>query len=448
MNRGDIPFLSQNKKFWFFAFLVAAFLFRFYFGLNCPSITTDEDEVQTYLVGLKSFTTQTWPYYGTDMQGGGTSYQGQMAGALEGLLVSVPLRLWPTAESPYLFLNLLTFAAWFFLGWYCCRRTPGIPPWFIYTWVFIAPWTTHFSTQVMNQSYSIVGAVLFFIGFMESLPALSCNVLSLALSNVLMGFGFFWVAQLHMSFVMFIPFAAYSLYIQWKTGTIRSALIFGSLGASPLLALLAPTYIVHGFGMTGNLQGYSAPFNLGNAMALFTVIFRLLSFASFELPRFLGEHTPERVDFLLKSPWLAKPGFFLWGAGILQAGALFVLWFIRKHPRPEWVRVKFLTLAVVLAVYFLFWFSVKPPSAHRYYEALPVIMIYSFYCWEYLAVKRFWRILGVVFIFAAVFFQIGYAFKIHERGISVYSQYRVKMQQAIDGKDYRLLAERRPFALY
>ncbi len=447
MKSKEISF-SKNNKFVFFMFLACAFLFRFYFGLNCPSITTDEDEVQTYLVGLKSYTTQTWPYYGTDMQGGGAVYKGQMAGALQGLLVSVPLKIWPVAESPYLFLNLLTLAAWSFLAWYCRRRTPGIPPWFIFTWIYIAPWTTHFSTQVMNQSYSIVGAVLFFIGFMESVPILSRKILPLSLSNALMGFGFLWVAQLHMSWVMFVPFTAYSFYSQWKSGTVRSALLFGSLGALPLLSLLAPTYFVYGFGMVGNLHGYSAPLNTGNILALIIVIFRMLSFASFELPRFLGEHTPERLDFLLKSPWLAGPGFFLWGAGILQAGVLFFLWFLRKHPRPDWGRVKYLTLVLILGVYFLFWFSVKPPSSHRYYEALPVIMIYSFYCWEFLASKRFWRILGAVFLIASIYFQIGYAIKTSERGISVYSQYRLRMQKAIEGKDYRFLAERRPYALY
>jgi len=42
------------------------------------------------------------------------------------------------------------------------------------------------------------------------------------------------VMQLHMSWVMLPPFAAFSLYRQWKSGTWKTALGFGFLGALPL----------------------------------------------------------------------------------------------------------------------------------------------------------------------------------------------------------------------
>src|SRR6185503_2766921 len=112
----------------FLSFMIVAFVFRFLFGLYCPSITEDDDEVQTYLIGLKSYTTQTWPYFCPDNQGGAVE-KGQMPGALEGLLIRIPLEIWPASEAPYLFLNLLTFSAFGFLAWYCCRRLPKLSPW-------------------------------------------------------------------------------------------------------------------------------------------------------------------------------------------------------------------------------------------------------------------------------------------------------------------------------
>jgi hypothetical protein len=436
------------QRWLFLSFLILAFGLRFYFGLHCPSVIEDDDEVQTYLIGLKSFTTHTWPYYGTDLQGGGVAYRGQMAGALLGLLVRIPLEIWAAPESPFLFLNLLTFLAFSFLAWGCCKRNPRLSPWFVFTWIYIAPWTTHFSTLVLNQSYSIVGAIAFFMGFMESVPVLRRSLMSPGLSNALMGFGLFWVMQLHMSWVILVPFLAYSIYAQWQAGQWKGPLLFLVLGSLPMLALLLPTYWIYGVSSGNNIAGYSDFFNRNNFGQGLTILARYLSFATFELPRFLGEHTHERIAFLLNNPWLTVPGFFLWITGILQAVAMVILWFFKNRSNPDWVPVKRLALGVFLTLYLFFWFSQKSPAAIRYYEVLPVAMIYSFYCWEILCPYRFWRIFAIVFLIAGVYFQIGYALQSDHRGISVYSQYRERMAMALEKKDYHLLADRRPYAPY
>jgi hypothetical protein len=299
-----------------------------------------------------------------------------------------------------------------------------------------------------TRSYSLVGAILFFIGFMESVPALRLGVWRRRLSNACMGFGFFWVMQIHMSWVMLAPFGAYALYAQWKEGAWKAALGYGTLGALPLLATLLPTYWVYGFATARNIHGYSAFFNRFNMQQFLAVLARFLSLACFELPRFLGEHTPDRIAFLTQAPWLLVPGFFLWAAGILQALMLCGFLFFSLPGKADWKPVKTLTLALFLVIYFFFWFSIKPPSVHRYYEALPVAMIYSFYCWERLAVWKFWRWAGVLFLAAGIYFQVGYAAQSHRSGVSVYSQYRPRMARALAAKNYRLLAERRPYALY
>lgn len=425
-----------------------AFGFRFYFGLHCPPTIIAEDEIQTYLIGLKSYTTCTWPYFGTDMQGGAGGYSGQMAGALEGLLIAVPLWIWQNPLAPYLFLNLLTFMAFTLLAWYCHKRVPGVPAWFIFTWVYIAPWCTHFSTVMINESYSIVGSILFFLGFMESVPAIKRDLIPISFSNILMGFGFCWVLQLHMSWVMLIPFLIYSFYHQWNTGNGKTAVGFGLIGALPLLALLLPTYLVYGFSLGQNIKGYSSFLNRQNMFDFFGLLARFLSLASFELPRFIGANTHERVNYLLETPWLTVPGFFLWISGWFQACALAVLWFFPRRNLPDWKAVKWMTLFFLLIIYFFFWFSSQPSASYRYYEALPVIMIYSFYCWEGFAAKPYWRLFGMVFLATAVFFQAGYALKTNSIGTSVYSQCRERMEKAIEAKNYHLLAERRPYALY
>jgi hypothetical protein len=429
--------------------LLAVLGFRIYFGLHAPPVIIPDDEVQVYLIGLKSYTTHTWPAFGTDLSlDRSGAYRGQMAGALQGLLVALPLYVWPAPASPYVFLNLLTFAGLTFFGWYCCRRLPGFPRWWIFLWLYVAPWNLHFSTTMINQSYSALGGVLFVVGFLESLPSLRVGAIPVRWANVLMGFGVCWVQQLHMSWVMLCPLAAYSLFEQWRAGRLRAAIAFAGLGAVPLLALIVPTWLAYGFTTGRDLEGHVSLFDLSDIVDVLVVLGRFLSFASFELPRFLGPGLQERLAYLRSTPWLTAPGFLLWGIGLLQPLALIVIWFVRAHPRPDWRAMKHTTLGAFLTIYVLFWFSGRTPGSFRFAEILPLVMLYSFYCWDYLAARRAWRVAGVVFLAAAVCFQAGYALKSAHHGGSVYDQNRDRMARAIAEKNYHLLAERRSFAIY
>src|SRR5438105_13841346 len=84
--------------------LLCAFLLRLSFGL-CSQFWAD-DERQVYLIGLKFYSTGAWPYFGPDVARGV-----QVPGALQGLLVGLPLFAAPFPEAPFVFLNLLSFAA-------------------------------------------------------------------------------------------------------------------------------------------------------------------------------------------------------------------------------------------------------------------------------------------------------------------------------------------------
>ncbi len=101
-------------------FLLVAFLFRLAFGL-CSEFWY-EDELQIYLIGLKYFATGVWPYFGPDV-----AYQIQIPGALQSLVVAVPLFLFPVVEAPFVLLNVLSFAALCLFAWYCTKRLPEVP---------------------------------------------------------------------------------------------------------------------------------------------------------------------------------------------------------------------------------------------------------------------------------------------------------------------------------
>lgn len=430
------------------AFLLFAFLFRFLFGLYCPEVTATEDYTQTYAIGLKAYTTQAWPYYGPDVQGPETSFKTQMPGALEGLLIALPLKIWPAPESPYFFLNFLSFFALTLLAWYCVRRLPGFSPGFLFTWVYLAPWLTHYSTQVINPSFAFLGSVLFFLGFFETIPALSIGFLRPAWANAWMGFGLGWVMQLHMSWVAMVPFLLVSFYFQIRVAKNLSCVLFAFLGSLPMLALVLPTYALYGFNTGKDIHGFMSGVEWNNAKDLLGTLARFLSIASFEMARFIGEHTRQRMAYLFHSPWLALPGFFLWGAWFFQVLALLALFFAPNHPRQDWKAVKTMAGLTFLIIYGCFLFTPDMAASFRILLFFPILFLYSFYCWDYLTQWKWCRIFGWLFILCVVWFQAGYTLKNIESGDSLYARNRGQMAKAIEARDYRLFAERREGSLY
>ncbi len=432
----------------FLAFLTAALLFRFVFGLYCPSVTADDDYTQTYVIGLKCFTTHTWPYFGPDVVAPETQFHTQMPGALEGLLGALPFWFSASPESPYLFLNLLSFLGLCLLAWYACKRLPRLSPWFVFTWVLLAPWATHYSTQVINPSYAFLGSVLFFLGFMETIPALRIAAISRTWANLLMGFGLCWVMQLHMSWLAFVPFLLFSIYSQIKEGQWKNALGFTLLGSLPLLALLIPTFAVYGFSTGKDVHGFATGFNWNNAKDIFGTLARYLSIASFEMPRFIGEHTNERIQYLLTSPLLAVPGFLLWLSGYIQPALMIGFWFVPEIPLRRWKPMKWLGLGAFLLLYGCFLFSPDMAASFRIVLFYPVIMLYSLYVYDYLAINPIWHKIGLAFILCVVLFQAGYTMKNIQTNNSIYARQKNQMAQAIDQKNFALLSPRRPDSLY
>ena len=220
-------------------FLLAVFAFRMAFGLCSKQLLTFDDSVQDYLIGLKSYTTDTWPYFGSSTFVPSESpFKSQVAGAGLGLFTASALRIWPNALSPFLFLNLFNFFALGFLGWYCSKRLPGLSAWFIFTWIYIAPWFTQLTTQIINQSFMTFGSALFFVGFMETIPRLRIGALGMGTANFIMGFGVFWCMNFHFSWVVLGALAAVSLLAQIR-GKIYDGVLFFILGALLPLALVA-----------------------------------------------------------------------------------------------------------------------------------------------------------------------------------------------------------------
>jgi hypothetical protein len=176
------------------------------------------------------------------------------------------------------------------------------------------------------------------------------------------------------------------------------------------------------------------------------VLGRFLSFASFELPRFIGRNTAERFAFLRWNRWLIPFAFFLTLVGIFQPIALIVLWFRRNHSQKDWRSMKYFTLGTVVLLYVSFMFSIKPPHSHTFYLALPVAMLYSFYCWNEFLKKTAWQKFAAGFVICGIIFNAGLAASNYGR-TPIYVD-RNRIMEAIKTGDYHLLGERRAGARY
>jgi hypothetical protein len=426
----------------FFLLLSLAFLFRLGFGL-CSAFQ-DPDSTQIYLLGLKFYTTRAWPYFGPDVVWG----EIQVPGALQGLLVGGPFFLLPVAEAPYILLGIISFFSLCLLAWYCCKRLPGLPRWFVWTWLLTSPWTLNLSTNIYNPSYLLAGSILFFVGALEIYPFTTRKLIDVRLANLMLGFSLFWAMQLHLSWVVLAPYVLIAFYCQAKEGGVRllKAIAWFALGGTITGSLLLPTYLKYGFRQgTGGTNWAVAP-NLHNLSSIVGIIKRSISFAVFDVTSFIGGHSAERITFFKAGPWLIPIVLFLSVIGIAQAIALIVFWFRKDSEQPDWRAIKYLVVFNVLLIYVSFLFSIKPPQSNHLYISFPLLMIYSLYCWNRILKGKQWQRVAKVFLACGIIFHIGLALYNLPR-TSLYPV-RARVQSAIDEKDYHILGERRPNTLY
>lgn len=436
---------QRMRRLIFFALLLLAFAFRLFVGL-CSQFR-DADTKQVYLLGLKFYTTHAWPYFGPDVVWG----EIQIPGALQALLVGAPFFVLRIPEAPYILLNILSFASLYLLARYCCKRLPETPRWLVWSWLLTAPWVLDLSTTIYNPSYVLAGSIIFFVGTLESYPFTTKHVIPRWLATFMMAFGLLWIMQLHLSWVLLVPFVVLAFYYEVRIGVAAFLRALGSfaLGAVIPGALLVPTYLKYGFAQGAGGTTSAMTLNLEHLTAFWGILVRLMSFASFEVPRLLGPHTTERLALLKQEPWLIPFTLFLLIVGTLQVAALIVSWFMRRHPQDDWKAIKYLLLFNLVIAYVSFLFSIKPPQSNHLYVTLPIPMIYSLYCWSRFLNGKRGKVIRIVFaamVICGVIFHLGLA--LHNRTrISIYTE-RPLVQSAIENKDYKILGERRPNTLY
>jgi hypothetical protein len=366
--------------------LAMALGFRLTYGL--ASMFWTEDERQIFLIGLRSYARREWPFYGADV----VWTHSRLPGALQAMLVRLPLALWHAPESPFVLLNLLSFAALALFAWYCRRRLPSLPGWFVWGALLLVPWTLNFSTHIVNTSYILPGAIVFFVGFFEGSPMFRAGVMPEALAWACMGAGLLFLVQIHMSWVLLPAYVAYAVVDRLRVRAPAGPMAAFAVGAGLTGAFAAPTFWTFGWqasAVAANVQAHIQP-----PQELLAIAARFLSFPAYEITRFLGLDTAERLLFVWREPWVVPFLAVVLIAGTAQPIVMAAIW--PRAGDEAWTRIKWLALLTVVGIYVSFFLSVRDPLAHAFYVVFPVAALYTFHGWQQLAGPKLWRTAALV----------------------------------------------------
>ena len=426
--------------------LVALFFFRLLFGLSSEFYF--EDETQIFLLGLRHYTTGHWPYFGPDV----VWTKSEIPGALQGLLVGVPLRIAPVPEAPFVLLNLLSCAALGALAWYACRHLPRVPRWLIWGWFLTVPWTLQFSTHVNNPSYVLPAACIFFIGFFEALPSLSLRIVAPPIAHAMMVAAVTWMMQIHMSWPLLGPFVAVAWFSRRGDGIGALALnaAAGLAGALVPALVLIPTLVQFGAseGSGGVLRNLHA--HWVSPGVILTTLARFFSFASLEISRFIGTDGAKRLEFFQRHLWLAPLA-----VAVALVGFIHPLWMLVDACRPSrqwpaslpgarWRTLRRTAALAVLLVYTSYWFVMEPPQAHAFYLLAPLALMFCAYWWSFVDSPRGRQVAAVILTLNIVF-HAGLAWA-QAPELSLYRR-RDVVVAAIRLKEPQMFAHRREFAV-
>jgi len=426
--------------------LVALFAFRLWFGLSREFFF--EDQTQIFLMGLRYYATCEWPYFGPDV----VWTKSEIPGALQPLLVGVPLRIAPYPESSYVLLAMLSFGALVAFAWYVGEHRRDAPRWLVWGWLFTIPWTIQFSNHLINTSYILPASLVFFIGFFETLPALTLGRIGPLVAHASMGAAVAWLMQIHMSWPLLLPFAALAWTSRRRDGATALAANAAAFGVGALIPalLLIPTLLTHGAvtGSGGVLRNVHV--HWVNPWVVVTTLARFLSFASLEINRFIATDGPKRIEFFQRHLWLAPVAVVVGVIGLVQPLWMLVDWARSPTRWPEaetaerWRTLRRLVAGGVLLVYASYWFVTEPPQAHAFYVLAPLAFFFAAYWWTLVDSPRARR--GAAAALAiSVMFHAGLAWaQLPE--ISLYKNRRV-VAAAVRLKQPEMFGHRREFAV-
>jgi hypothetical protein len=415
------------------------------YGLSLELRT--EDDVQIYLLGLKHVTTGQWPYFGPDVVHGRMT---QVPGALQALLVAVPLALSRQPEAPLILLNVLSFAGLIAFGLYLSQRFPIAPSWMTCAWLLTLPGTLNDSVHVYNPSYLLCPSCLFFVAFLDLMPRSDPPVLRPGAAFFVLGAALVTVIQIHSSWPLLLPFIAAVSFVRLRVGRFTLAHVgFFLVGCLVPATLLLPTLAAYGVQslldpLTANSRGPAI-----HPEAFVKAAARFLSFASYKMPVLFGNLGHQNLARLREAPWLLPLFGFLWVVGVLQP-LLMVVAIV--HPRvlrlgdDPYRGCRPLIFATVALIALAFMFTSRPPHDRNFFVLAPISFLAGYLTFAPMLSTAKRRGVAIAIIACSVVFHLGFAAT--TCASDPWWPRRNLVTRALEAGDYRLLAERRAHTRY
>ena len=421
----------------FFTTLLFLLVFRIFFSMS-KDIWSD-DEKQIYLSGVKFFTSATLSPLGPDV----VHTNQQIAGSLQSFLVGFPFFIAEFPISPLLFLNIISICALALIIWWVKPQLKNITPVSILLLLATLPWTLQISTHVYNPSYLLLPSCCFFIAFFESAPSLTTQRIKPMYRVFLLFFGLFFSMQLHLSWILLLPFLGYAIWQNSKHLNIVSLTLSSLLGA--LIPGIFLWSAINNYGLRSIISplfSNSNDLHSFHVVNFFELLARYVSFGCYEITRFLGDSGQERLGFLLHHPLVLVPGALLIILGVVQ-----VFWFIYQVYHHLFSLQNFekyfakLFVITFLIICFAFCFSSRPPTSRSYYILSPIMLTLSLLYADKWAATRLRQKILTVIIFTNIFYQ----------GFSIYyartpDSFMAKQEilgRALFTRNYHLIGERR-----
>jgi hypothetical protein len=417
------------------------------YGLSLELRT--EDDVEVYLLGLKYATTGQWPYFGADVVHG--SRMTQVPGALQGLVVGVPLALSGRPEAPLVLLNLVSFAGLVAFGLYLSRRYPIAPAWLTCAWLLTLPSTLDYSVHVYNPSYLLAASCLFFVAFLELLPATTATpLLPPAAAFFLLGATLVADLQFHSSWPLLLPFVAAVVLLRLRAGRLDVAQLAGFVaGALVPAVFLVPTVKVYGVeSLVDSLRANAQPPGFHPVLVLDAAV-RFLMFAAYKMPVVFGKLGRHNLAVMRQMPWLLALFGLLLAVGaaqlvVLAAGLLRPRLLGRGEDPYRGCRP--LVGATVLLLALAFAFTPRPPVARNFLIVAPVALLAGYLTFAPLATTRVGRRVAIAVVACSALFHAGFATT--SSRTDPWSPRRTLVARALQAGDYHVLGARRAHTRY
>jgi hypothetical protein len=429
---GDNYILMKRFQPIFISLLITALLvFRIWYGIQINF--SHPDYTQIYLIGLENALSENWSYWGPDIVWSKT----RLPGAMQGILAGVPIKITGNIYSPIVLSNLITGFGLVLLAFYAKKRFPHLSIYFLLGLFLLFPFGFIHGTVLLNTAYLIFAGTLLFISAVELFIYRDDLIFKPTRYFFLIGFSSLFTFQLHLSWVMFLPFILVLLFLEirrtpsnwWK---LCSAFTLGCLLGG---LTLIPTLWQYGGVMMSDVEG-SLRFDPSHFASFFDLLIRYLGIATFEIT-----NKNEIIYATAHSTFARLTLTALKIFTLIQFVTIVItLFFVKKT--KEFKKIMFIFGLTFIMAFGMYLISNKNLEMRTYILLIPIPIYLSLFSYNYLF-KYLW-VKYVMFtsllLIAITTGSFGIA---NKKGPYSFEAHKDKINQAIQNKNPTEFGERR-----